>query len=517
MNNVLIKDLEKLDAGFLKTCMAVAESYGLEGKLGLLENVTPGHLPVSTKDGFAISNSIRFADPIHNMGCMMAREVAAKTLSRSGDSTTSSLIFSKAFIENFPNRSEYNKSVERGLNIGYEEAVRQLKKLSKPTDKKTVEQIARVSANSDNFLASLIINAYEAVGASGVIELKKAHGTNETKVDILKGMKINKGFYSPFLINDQESVSWKGDDVLVATLEAWTSDTNIKNFVAKSRYKKDGVTLQPILLVFEKLEDANFVIDLERFMSRGLYNICAIVAPDSTKFEKMTHIGDISTYVDSEVYRPTEEVEDIKAGFASTVVVNTDMCSIIQKDVNEKTLELISNLKKQVSSTKDLDFLKQRIQRLEGVSCIISIAGHTQTEIDEKYDRAEDSLLSVKSALRHGFIPGGGSTLAYISAKMKRKFKNEDEAKGYNLIKTVLLEPLTQLSRNANRSERIEEHLEVSSKRYKFGYNAKTDKVSNLEKDGVIDSTFSILTAFENAKSVSEKLLNTSVIVTQTN
>ena len=517
MNNVKIKDLEKLDNAFLKCCNAVAETYGIEGKLSILENATPGVPALVTKDGYETVNHIRFADPIENMGAVLARQIAARTLQRSGDSTSGSLIFAKAFIENFPNRGEFNKSVEKGLNIGYDEAVRQLKKVSKPTDKKTISQIAKISANSDEDLSKLIVNAFESVGAEGVIDVKKTTNTNESRLDIFKGFKLNSPYKSPFLINNQETLTWSADDVLIVVCELWMSNESVKTFIKNNRYKSDGVTLQPILLIFEKLEDVSFLMDIEKFQSRGLYNVCLVTAPEVSKFDKISTLNDIAIYTGAEVHQPTEEIVDIKAGKASSVVINHESTSIIQEEVNGETLELISTLKKQLTSTKDAEFLKQRIQRLEGISCIINIGGFTPSEVDERFDRADDSVKSVRSALKFGFIPGGGTTLAYISAKMKRQFKNEDEQKGYDLIKTVLQEPLKQISRNANRSERIEEHLEASSKRLGYGYDARKDEVTSLIKSGVIDSTFSILTAFENATSVAQKLLNISVIVVQCN
>lgn len=517
MNNLLIDDLTKLDNAFLKCCSAAAKSYGIEGKLGIMENATPGIPSLISKDGFEIVNHIRFKDPIEDMGAVLCRQIAARTLSRSGDSTTSSLIFAKSFIENFPNRGEFNKSVEKGLTIGYNEAVKQLKKLSKPTDGKTIAQIAKISANSDEDLSKLIIEAYSAVGSEGVIDIRKAPNTNESRLDIFKGFKLNSPYKSPFLINNQDTLTWSGEDVLIAVCEVWMSNESIKTFINDNRYKSDGVTLQPILLIFEKLEDVNFIMDIEKFQSRGLYNICLVTAPEVSKFDKISTLNDIAVFTGAVVHQPSEEIVDIKAGRVSSVRIDAESTSLIQEKINDETLELITTLKKQLSSTKDVEFLKQRIQRLEGISCIINIGGFTPSEVDEKFDRADDSVKSVRSALKYGYIPGGGSTLAYISAKMKKQFKNDDEQKGYNLIKTVLQEPLKQISLNANRSERIDEHLEASSKRLGYGYDARKDEVTSLIKSGVIDSTFSIMTAFENATSTAQKLLSISVIVTQCN
>lgn len=512
MNNVLINDLEKLDRGFLHTCRAVAESYGAEGKLALLEHADPTMPPESSKDGISIMNRIRYVDKFENFGAFLVRQIGAKVLAEAGDSTTTSAIFAKAFIENFPDRKKYNKSVEKGIEIAYREAIKKLEKYSRPIDNKKLRNIAIVSANNDVELGELIIKAYNSVGVDGIVELRKDYKADKSSVVTSTGMKIEKGFHTPLMVNDEITLSWKAEDVLVVALEAWMSDETIKQFIHNNRYKEDGVTLQPMLLVFEKLEDISFVMDLEKFAQRKLYNICAIVTPGNEKFNKLTYLSDVATYTNGEVYQP-EGV--IKAGKADYVKVDINSTTIISNK-NEKVESLLTTLKEQLNYNTD-DFLKERIQRLEAVSCILTIGGRSIVEVDEIHFRADDSLRSVKTSVEEGIIYGGGSCLAYISNKMTKKLKNSDEQLGYDLIKSVLLEPFRQLLKNANREEKIDEYLPQIYKTYGRGYNAKTDKMSNLFSDGIIDSKKAIRCALDSSKSVCGKLLSTNVIVTFTN
>lgn len=527
MNNVQIKELDDLYNGFLHTCEAVSETLGAEGKLAVLESADPLMPPTVTKDGVSVASHIRFVDPVNNFGAILARQVTAKTLEKSGDSTTTSLVFSKAFLKHFPNKSKYNKAVERGINYAYEEVLEKLKLHSRPTTKETLERIAVISANNDEDLGKLIVEAYEAVGGvEGIVEVRKAKETNQTTLSKQKGMKVEKGYYSPFFINNQQSVTWENDDVLVAVCETWVSDENIKGFIQKNRYRQDG-SLQPVLIVMEKVEDINFVMDLEKFAKMNLYNICLVATPDIEKFKKINHLNDIATYTDAEVYQPSQDaVKEIVAGKADSVIVSSDTTIIIKKKTSENVKKLVSNLKKQLKTTKEEDFLRKRIQRLEGVSCIINVGGYTDSEIDERYDRVDDSLKSVKSSIEEGWLPGGGSALVYISRNMKQTFSNKDEQLGYNLVKEVIKEPFKQILKNANRAEpnwfdkifrNKKGYIEFSAKEFGVGYNAKTDKISDLIEDGVIDSTKSIRVAFNNAKSMAEKLLNIGVIVCQGN
>jgi len=525
MNNVQIKDLDELYNGFLHTCNAVSETLGAEGKLAVLEHVDPTMPPTVTKDGVSVASHIRFTNRVNNFGAILARQVAAKTLEKSGDSTTTSLVLSKAFLNNFPNKKKYNKAVERGIDIAYKEVLEHLKNYSQSITTDTLERIAVISANNDEYLGKLIVEAYEAVGGvHGIVEVKKNRESNETTLSKQKGMKIDKGYHSPFFINNQQSVTWEAENVLIAVLETWVSDSNIKTFIRDNRYDKDG-KLQPILLVMEKTEDIDFVMDLEKFAKMNLYNICLITTPDLEKFKKLNHLSDIATYTEAEIYQPNqEEFVEIKPGKADSVIVNSESTVIIRKNITEDTKKLISNLKKQLKVTKEEDFLRKRIQRLEGVSCIINVGGYTDSELDERFDRVDDSLKSVKSSIEEGWIVGGGSGLVYISGLMNNKFKNADEQLGYDLVKEVIKEPFKQILKNANRKEptflektfkRKSGYIEHSLKEYGIGYNAKTDKISNLIEDGVIDSTKSIRVAFDNAKSMAEKLLNIGVVVCQ--
>ena len=510
MNNVLIDNISGVDAGFLHVCEAVSKTLGAEGKLAILEHPDPTMPPTITKDGVSVANHIRFSNKENNFGAFLARQVAAKTLQMSGDSTSTSLVFSKSFLQNFKERGKYNKAVERGIHIGYLEALDKIKQFAKPVDNKTLERIAVISANNDEELGKLIISAYDAVGTSGIVEVRKAQNTSNTTLDIASGMKIEKGYHSPFFINNNQSANWEGQDVLVAVLETWVSDETIKQFIQDNRYNKHG-ELQPMLLVMEKCEDINFVMDLENFGQKKLFNICMITTPDVEKFKKITHLQDIALYSGAEVYRPEG---NIVAGHANTVVVTKETTTIINKNVSEGVKTLIEELKK--VETED-DFTKKRVQRLEGISCTINVGGYTDSEIDEKFDRVDDSLKSVKSSIEEGWISGGGSALVYISGGMIKGFTNPDEQIGYELVKTVLQEPFKQIIKNANRAEKIEEFFKGAIKSYGIGYNAKTDEISDLILDGVIDSAKSIRVALDNAKSVAVKILNVGVVVTFTN
>jgi chaperonin GroEL len=226
-------------------------------------------------------------------------------------------------------------------------------------------------------------------------------------------------------------------------------------------------------------------------------------------------------FTGAKVYNPDTVERDSKGnpifvtGIASKVVVSDTSTTLSVKEVPSEVLEAAQTIKsKEVQTQAD----KDRLKRLIGKSCIIEVGGLTPNDIREKYDRVDDALASVKSAISEGYIPGGGSTLVFISNLMRKKFANKDEQRGYNLVKTVLRAPMLQILKNANRKNSRwgilgTNYLKHSEGYFGVGYNASTDEISNLNDDGIIDSKKSIRVALESASESAIKMFNTGVIV----
>lgn len=519
MQNLLIDDFDKLDCGYLAVCDAVAKTLGAEGKLAILENLNIHLPPDITKDGVSVAQRIRFKDKFNNFGALQAISAAARTLEKSGDSTTTCLVFAQGFLRGIE-RHNFNKGVERGINIAVKEVSDNIKILSKPVDKDVLTKIAITSANNDKELGGKIIKAYDIVGYDGIIEVKKDY--QRTSVDVVsnKGMKIEKGYSSPFFINNNNKACWEAEDVMVVSLEAWQYDDNIETFIRANRLKDNG-ELQPILFYMEK-DNGDFKQTLIDLTEAGHINCCLVVAPDGhSELKNVTHLRDAALFSDGTSYRPNDgKTIEIVPGHADKVVVDSEKTYIIKKEIPKEVSKKVRELKKM---EKDKEFNKERIQRLEGVSCTIYVGGNSTNDVNEIYDRVDDAISSVKSAIPLGYIAGGGSSLVFISSHMDTRLSNKDEQLGYNLVKNVIREPFHQILKNANRKEPTnfqknilgrKSYIEESQEEYGYGYNAKTDRISNLIDDGVIDSAHSIITALESAKESSIKMLLTAVIVT---
>jgi len=507
-NNVLIKDHKKLDEGYLAVCEGVSQTLGGEGKTALLDSGHDKDLPTLTKDGVSVAQRIRFKDAVVNFGALQAIQCAARTLQKVGDNTTTSLVFAKSYLKNY-NRKNFNKAVERGIYKAVEEVNQHIKKLAKPANEKHLLRIATTSCNNDEELGKIIIQAFKEVGFQGSVEVSKNPKSDEVKVIEQQGMVIkNQGYSSAFFINSETKAVFEGDDVVVACFQVWNENQDILDFV-KDHITKNGkkapllvVTERPISELKEK-----FIV----FKQAGI-NICLLGLAVNSELENVTLLNDIALFTSGESYHPdtVERRNDgtaiIKSGIANKVVISDLETTLAVKETPKQVENLVASLKLQ--EKKD----EARIKRLEGVSSIIEVGGLSANDIREKFDRVEDALSSVKSATAEGYIAGGGSTLLYISKKMNLKLENKEEQKGYNLVKEVLKEPFKQILKNANRESKIK-GFENQCNDYGIGYNAKTDCVSDLLEDGIIDSAKSIKAALESSTESAVKMFNIGVIV----
>lgn len=508
------KQLAKFDYGFITVCNAVAKTLGGEGKLAVLENTQNFKPPTLTKDGVSVAERIRFGDIFMNFGGIQAVSAASQTLLKSGDSTTTCLVFARGFLRNIK-RKNFNKKVEKGIEIAVQEVKDNINLISRPVDNDLLTKIATTSANNDIDLGNKIVEAFKIVGKDGIVEVKKVDNSTEIKVVPQKGFKINKGFISPFFMNKQNKGVWEAENSLVVCLETWQEDETIINFLKNNRKDKDG-NLQPMFIYMEK-ENNDFIQRLIDLIQQKHIDACLVIPPDGhSEFKVVNHLKDLALFTEGVSYKPKDN--EIVHGYADKIIVSSDSTVIIKETVSNDVLEKVKELKELTYSEET----QQRIQRFEGTSCMIEVGGNSTNDINEKFDRVEDALSSVKSAVSEGYIAGGGSTLVHLSANyMTQKFDNKDVQLGYNLVKEVIKEPFKQILLNANRKQKSyllspfgKDYMKFSKRYYGVGYNATTDEVSNLISDGIIDSAKSIKVALDSAKEVAIKVLLTQVIVT---
>lgn len=512
MQKTWINNNRKLFEGFFTVCNAAKQTLGAEGKLAVISSPMIGLPPIVTKDGVTVARNISFKNEVMDMGASLAKQVAARTLLKVGDNTTTALVFAQAIVENTKTKKHifakdsyfFNKKMEKGIEIAFEEIKEKIEELSKPTTDEDIKKIATISSNNNEEIGDVLYRAYKIVGEEGVIDVQEADSSASIELVESKGMKIQKGWASPFLINNQKTGNFEASEALVIVYEGYEIHNSdiVKDFISKNRNKS-------IVLIVERLGMPEWVDELYRVKMQGNFDITLIEAPDFD-VKRTALMEDIADYVGAEVFVQGISKE-VKAGVVDKVIVEQNSTSLIQKEINEKVAEKIENLKSQLQTTSEKDFFKKRIQNLEGKSVTILVGGVTPEETKERFDRVDDATKNVKSSISEGYLVGGGSAMTFISGQMSSKFDNKFVQRGYNIMKEAIKKPFLQICENASIDGR--KYLKQIQNEYGLGYNAKTDEFSNLLSDGVLDSAKSLRVALENAKTQAILLLNTNVIV----
>jgi chaperonin GroEL len=512
--NILIKEYEDFDAGYLGVCEAVCQTLGSEGKYALLDNGNDA--PILTKDGVSAALKVSYENKAMNFGAMQAKQGAVATLNKVGDATTTTLTFQKSFLLNFK-RNDFNKAVERGINLAKDEVTEHIKRLRNVSDEKVLRNIAVTSCNNDEELGETIIDAFKIMGFKEDAFIETSQNPHSEKVTVIEqiGSEIKgHGYASPFFINQDNKGVFMGSNVAVLCMATHQNEPALYTFL-KENFPKLRDANMPLLIITERP-----ILELKEklIMFRKVnYDVCMVNLSEGSDFEAEILLTDIATLTGGEMFHPESNPKFV-LGTADKVVVSGESTLISVKEVPSALEAIAVSLREKTKKTKSDN---ERLARLTGKSCIIEVGGLTPNDIKEKYDRVDDALNSVKSAIKEGYISGGGSALVYISNLLTTKLKNSDEQKGYNLVKKVIQEPFQQILKNANRTDfesrdwfrKSKLYSDYAREVYGVGYNTRLDKVSNLIEDGVIDSAMSIRVALESATESAVKMLNTGVII----
>jgi chaperonin GroEL len=510
--------------GFFTVCDAVGVTIGKNGGLGLIDTGELG-APNATKDGITIARNIHFFEDRtatikeqaiqkeKALGANMAKTASAVTLLKVGDNTTTTLVIAKALVaatkkrKNIFSKSEYylNPKVKLGIDEAYDDICRSLAKLSETCTEKTLGNIATTSANNDATIGAMIMEAYKAIGGNGIVDVREG---DFTELVITNGMKLEKGFVSPFLINNQKKATFESNAATVIVYIGFEIDKckQVIDYINANKNKA-------IIIIAERLPNEDFINKLARINAIENFNVTAVECPYfDTQRESLLH--DIALYTGAEVF--VQGVSDnLVVGTVEKATIDFETTSLVGGGGNSaKIKERVEELKSQGKKlkAKESEFNQKRIQRLEGTSATIVVGGSNGIESNEVKDRFDDAIAAVKSAMLEGYIVGGGAGLVYIAKNLNQTFHNKDVQFGYNCLKTAIKEPFKQICKNSKRN--YKDYITIASQNYGMGYNANTDEISNLLEDKIVDSKKSIRIAIEQAKTVVKLLLDTKVIIT---
>jgi len=498
---------------------AVKVTLGPKGRNVILDKKFGS--PTITKDGVTVAKEIDLKDPMENLGARMVREVASKTSDVAGDGTTTATVLAQAiFREGIrsvtagANPMQMKQGIEAGVAIVVEE----LKKLSKPVKGKMIAQVGTISANNDETIGSIIAEAMEKVGKDGVITVEESR-TMETVLDVVEGMRFDRGYSSPYFVTDPERMEVVLENPYILTFEKKVS--SMKDLLPiLEKIAQQGA---PLVIVAEDVEGealATLVVN----KLRGTLKAAAVKAPGYGDRRKAM-LEDIAVLTggraiteDLGIKLENLKIEDL--GRAKKVVIDKENTTIIEGGGEPKAIEArVKQIRAQIDETTsdyDREKLQERLAKLVGGVAIIKVGAATETEMKEKKARVEDAMHATKAAVEEGIVPGGGVALVRaipaLNAKLKAKDLPEDFRTGIEIIRRVCEEPMRWISINAGHEGNMVV-AKVKEMESGMGFNASNETYENLIEAGVIDPTKVVRFAIQNASSIASLMLTTEAIV----
>jgi chaperonin GroEL len=498
---------------------AVKVTLGPKGRNAVLDRSYGA--PTITKDGVSVAKEIELKDKFENMGAQMLKEVASNTSEEAGDGTTTATVLAQAIIR------EGLKAVASGRNPmdikrGIDQAVRvvteELKRLAKPCkDPKAIAQVGTISANSDESIGQTIADAMAKVGKEGVITVEEGQGLNN-ELELVDGMQFDRGFLSPYFINQQHSQSVEFEKPLILLCDKKLSSIRellpLLEAVVKSGH--------PLIVVAEDVESealATLVVN----NIRGILKVVAVKSPGFGDRRKAM-LEDLAvltggTVISDEVGLSLEKATLTLMGNAKKVVIDKDNTTII--DGGGKPADIksrIAMIRQQVeaaTSDYDKEKLQERVAKLSGGVALIKVGAATEIEMKEKKARVEDALHATRAAIEEGVVPGGGVALIRaLKALEKIEGDNEDQTIGIRILARAIEEPLRNIVENAGEDAAVIVN-QVKAGKGAYGYNAASGEFADMLEEGILDPTKVTRLALQNAASVAGLLLTTEVMVAE--
>ena len=510
---------KKLLSGITKIAKAVKSTLGPQGNTVLLESQEHiGGITV-TKDGVTVAKSINLLDSVENLAVTIMKEAADKTATSAGDGTTTAIVITEALVskglellDEGVNRAEVLKTLQSESN----KIVDILKKESKKITGKKLKDVAVISANNDEEIGDLIYKVYNEVGKDGIVTVEKSKN-HETFYETTKGIKIERGYSSPLFINNQ-----KHDECIYEDVKILVADAEITNILQIENALKPIINKKEKLLIIAPCSTA-FINTLAANVMKNSLKLVNIAPPDFG-YRQHELMQDIALSVGA-TYFSQKTGDDLSLisyddlGHCSKVIVGRDSTVVIkdEQENSEAIKERVEELwgaHKINKRKQDKSFIEKRIASLTGGIGVMYVGGNTDLEQKELYDRVDDAVCAVKSALEEGILPGGGVSLYNIGNNyevMTIKLENKSAKKiSYEILAKALQAPLEQILSNAG----LENVYLGKQIKKNEGFDVKNEKWGDMFDMGIIDPMKVTRSALQNAISVAITLLSTNAIVT---
>jgi chaperonin GroEL len=498
---------------------AVKVTLGPKGRNVVLEKSFGA--PTMTKDGVSVAKEIELKDKFENMGAQMVKEVASQTSDVAGDGTTTATVLAQAMVREGLKAVAAGMNpmdLKRGIDKAVSAAVQELKILSRPCSQdKEIAQVGTISANSDESIGNIIADAMQKVGKEGVITVEEGSGL-ENELDVVEGMQFDRGYLSPYFVNNQQNMSAELEDPYILLHDKKIS--NIRDLLpVLEAVAKSG---KPLLIVAEDVEGealATLVVNT----LRGIVKVAAVKAPGFGDRRKAM-LQDIAiltgaTVISEEVGLSLEKAGLQELGNAKKIVITKDETTLIdgagsENDIKARVEQIRAQIE-ETSSDYDREKLQERVAKLAGGVAVIKVGAATEVEMKEKKARVEDALHATRAAVEEGVVPGGGVAMVRALQALKDlSGDNHDQDVGIAIARRSMEEPLRQIVSNAGGEPSVVlNKVEEGSGNY--GFNAATDEYGDMVDLGILDPTKVTRSALQNAASVAGLMITTECMVAE--
>ncbi|MGV8138744.1 MAG: chaperonin GroEL [Mangrovibacterium sp.] len=516
--NIEARDL--LKKGVDKLADAVKITLGPKGRNVVIEKKFGA--PMITKDGVTVAKEIELSDAYENIGAQMVKEVASKTGDDAGDGTTTATVLAQSIIsvglKNVTagaNPMDLKRGIDKAVSKVVESIRSQSHNIGDDFDK--IKQVAKVSANGDEEIGSLIAEAMEKVNKEGVITVEEAKGT-ETYVDVVEGMQFDRGYISPYFVTNTEKMAAEMDHPFILIYDKKIS--TMKDLLPI--LEQAAQSGRPLMIVSEDV-DGEALATLVVNRLRGSLKVCAVKAPGfgDRRKEMLEDLAVLTggTVITEEKGMKLEDATMDMLGQCEKITVDKENTTVVAGMGDQEAIKArVGMIKRQIESTTsdyDREKLQERLAKLAGGVAVLYVGAASEVEMKEKKARVDDALSATRAAVEEGIIPGGG--VAYIRAISILEGltgENEDETTGIEIVKRAIEEPLRQIVFNAGKEGAVVVQ-KVREGKGDFGYNARSDEYQNLRETGVIDPAKVARVALENAASIAGMFLTTECVLVE--
>ncbi|MCP5141314.1 MAG: chaperonin GroEL [Chromatiales bacterium] len=498
---------------------AVKVTLGPKGRNVVLDKAYGA--PTVTKDGVSVAKEIELEDKFENMGAQMLKEVSSQTSDVAGDGTTTATVLAQAMLREGMKAVAAGMNpmdLKRGMDKAVQAAVEQLRLMSKPcTDTKAIAQVGTISANSDDSIGNRIAEAMDKVGKAGVITVEEGSSL-EDELDVVEGMQFDRGYLSPYFVNNQQSMAAELEEPLVLIYDKKIS--NIRELLpVLEATAKSG---RPLLIIAEDVEGEALATLVVNAM-RGIVKVCAVKAPGFGDRRKAM-LQDIAVLtggvvISEEVGLSLEKASLDDLGSAKKIVVTKEETTLVDgagsaDDIKGRCDQIAAQMAV-TTSDYDREKLQERLAKLSGGVAVIKVGAATEVEMKEKKARVEDALHATRAAVEEGVVPGGGVALIRALSGIKNlKGDNHDQDMGISIARAAMAEPLRQIVANAGEEASVVLN-KVAEGEGNFGYNAGTGEYGDMVEMGILDPTKVTRSALQNAASVSGLMITTECMVAE--